>query len=237
VVGDDDQSIYGWRGADVRNILDFEKDFPQARVVRLEQNYRSTQNILAAANRVIAENVRRKGKTLRTENARGELLTLVEAADESDESEWIADEVRARQADDASLELRNFVILYRTNAQSRAMEEALRRRGIAYRVIGGTRFYERREVRDALAYLRLVANPAPTRPFCASSTSPAAASATRRWRGLRSTRRAPDLASRRRRAAARWTASAARRRGPFPTSRRSSASTPPWRSGGCPSPS
>ncbi|HLM66624.1 MAG TPA: 3'-5' exonuclease, partial [Longimicrobium sp.] len=165
VVGDDDQSIYGWRGADVRNILDFEKDFPQARVVRLEQNYRSTQTILAAANSVIAENVRRKGKTLRTENARGELLTLVEAADESDESEWIADEVRARQADDASLELRNFVILYRTNAQSRAMEEALRRRGIPYRVIGGTRFYERREVRDALAYLRLVANPGADEAF------------------------------------------------------------------------
>ncbi len=165
VVGDDDQSIYGWRGADVRNILDFENDFPQARVVRLEQNYRSTQTILAAANRVIAENLRRKGKTLRTENPRGELLTLVEAADESDESEWIADEVRARQADDASLELRNFVVLYRTNAQSRAMEEALRRRGIPYRVIGGTRFYERREVRDALAYLRLVANPGADEAF------------------------------------------------------------------------
>ena len=165
VVGDDDQSIYGWRGADVRNILDFEKDFPEARVVRLEQNYRSTQNILAAANTVIAENLRRKGKTLRTENAEGELLTLVEAADESDESEWVADEVRARQADDPELELRGFVVLYRTNAQSRAMEEALRRRGIAYRVVGGTRFYERREVRDALAYLRLVANPGADESF------------------------------------------------------------------------
>ncbi|MBD0319477.1 MAG: UvrD-helicase domain-containing protein, partial [Gemmatimonadetes bacterium] len=165
VVGDDDQSIYGWRGADVRNILDFEKDFPQARVVRLEQNYRSTQNILAAANRVIEENLRRKGKTLRTENAEGELLTLLQAADESDESEWIADEVRARQSDDPELDLRDFVVLYRTNAQSRAMEEALRRRGIAYRVVGGTRFYERREVRDALAYVRLVANPAADEAF------------------------------------------------------------------------
>jgi DNA helicase-2/ATP-dependent DNA helicase PcrA len=165
VVGDDDQSIYGWRGADVRNILDFEKDFPQARVVRLEQNYRSTQNILAAANRVIEENLRRKGKTLRTENAEGELLTLLEAADESDESEWIADEVRARQTDDPDLDLRDFVVLYRTNAQSRAMEEALRRRGTAYRVVGGTRFYERREVRDALAYLRLVANPSADEAF------------------------------------------------------------------------
>ncbi len=165
VVGDDDQSIYGWRGADVRNILDFEKDFPQAHVVRLEQNYRSTQNILAAANRVIAENLRRKGKTLRTENVEGELLSMVEAADESDESEWIADEVRARQSDDPQLSLRDFVVLYRTNAQSRAMEEALRRRGIAYRVVGGTRFYERREVRDALAYLRLVANPGADESF------------------------------------------------------------------------
>ncbi len=165
VVGDDDQSIYGWRGADVRNILEFEKDFPQSHVVRLEQNYRSTQNILAAANRVIAENLRRKGKTLRTENVEGELLSLVEAADESDESEWVADEVRARQGDDPELSLRDFVVLYRTNAQSRAMEEALRRRGIAYRVVGGTRFYERREVRDALAYLRLVANPAADESF------------------------------------------------------------------------
>jgi DNA helicase-2/ATP-dependent DNA helicase PcrA len=165
VVGDDDQSIYGWRGADVRNILDFEKDFPQAHVVRLEQNYRSTQNILAAANRVIAENLHRKGKTLRTENVEGELLSMVEAADESDESEWIADEVRARQSDDPQLSLRDFVVLYRTNAQSRAMEEALRRRGIAYRVVGGTRFYERREVRDALAYLRLVANPGADESF------------------------------------------------------------------------
>jgi DNA helicase-2/ATP-dependent DNA helicase PcrA len=165
VVGDDDQSIYGWRGADVRNILDFEKDFPQSSVVRLEQNYRSTQTILAAANRVIAENLRRKGKTLRTENAEGELLTLVEAADESDESEWIADEIAARQTDDPALDLREFVILYRTNAQSRAMEEALRRRGMPYRVVGGTRFYERREVRDALAYLRLIANPSADEAF------------------------------------------------------------------------
>jgi DNA helicase-2/ATP-dependent DNA helicase PcrA len=165
VVGDDDQSIYGWRGADLRNILDFEKDFPDARVVRLEQNYRSTQTILSAANRVIEENLRRKGKTLRTENAAGEKLTLVECADESDESEWVADEVRARQSDDPSLALRDFVVLYRTNAQSRAMEEALRRRGIPYRVVGGTRFYERREVRDALAYLRLVANPAADEAF------------------------------------------------------------------------
>jgi DNA helicase-2/ATP-dependent DNA helicase PcrA len=165
VVGDDDQSIYGWRGADIRNILDFEKDFPAAKVVRLEQNYRSTGTILDAANRVIAQNVRRKGKTLRTDAAAGEQVTLIEAADESDEAEWIAVEMQARMQDDPSLELRSFVVLYRTNSQSRAMEEALRRLAIPYRVVGGTRFYERREVKDALAYLRLIANPAADEAF------------------------------------------------------------------------
>ena len=165
VVGDDDQSIYGWRGADIRNILDFEKDFPAARVVRLEQNYRSTQTILDAANRVISENVRRKGKTLRTENPSGERLTLVEAADEGDESQWVAEEINARCADEPHLKLRDFVILYRTNGQSRSLEEALRRDGMAYRVIGGIRFYERREIKDALAYLRLVANPTADEAF------------------------------------------------------------------------
>ncbi|HET6765487.1 MAG TPA: 3'-5' exonuclease, partial [Longimicrobiaceae bacterium] len=165
VVGDDDQSIYGWRGADIRNILDFEKDFPGARTVRLEQNYRSTSNILAAANRVIEQNLRRKGKTLRTESAAGERLTLVECADELDEAAWVADEVRSRMDDDAQLTLRDFVVLYRTNGQSRAMEDALRTSRMPYRLIGGTRFYERREVKDALAYLRLVANPAADEAF------------------------------------------------------------------------
>jgi DNA helicase-2/ATP-dependent DNA helicase PcrA len=165
VVGDDDQSIYGWRGADIRNILDFEKDFPGARTVRLEQNYRSTQTILDAANLVISENKKRKGKTLRTDNVGGEPLTLVECADEKDEAEWLAAEINARMADDARLKLKHFVILYRTNSQSRAVEEALRREGMAYRVIGGIRFYERREVKDSLAYLRLVANPAADEAF------------------------------------------------------------------------
>ena len=165
VVGDDDQSIYGWRGADIRNILDFEKDFADARVVRLEQNYRSTRTILDAANRVIAENVQRKGKTLRTDNPEGERITLVEAADELDEARWVAEEIRGRLADNPEASLRHFVALYRTNAQSRAMEEALRREKMPYRVIGGTRFYERREVKDALAYLRLVANPAADEAF------------------------------------------------------------------------
>jgi DNA helicase-2/ATP-dependent DNA helicase PcrA len=165
VVGDDDQSIYGWRGADIRNILDFEKDFPDSRVIKLEQNYRSTQIILDAANRVIEQNVHRKGKTLRTDHVGGEQITLVEAADEADESQWIAEEIRGRLADSPSLALRNFVVLYRTNSQSRSVEEALRRERMAYRVIGGTRFYERREVKDALAYLRLVANPAADEAF------------------------------------------------------------------------
>ncbi|HEX6373951.1 MAG TPA: UvrD-helicase domain-containing protein, partial [Longimicrobium sp.] len=119
VVGDDDQSIYGWRGADIRNILDFEKDFPDARMVRLEQNYRSSQTILDAANRVIAENVNRKGKTLRTDNPAGERITLVECADEADEAEWIVAETVARMGDNPELGPRQFVVLYRTNSQSR----------------------------------------------------------------------------------------------------------------------
>jgi DNA helicase-2/ATP-dependent DNA helicase PcrA len=165
VVGDDDQSIYGWRGADIRNILDFEKDFPDARMVRLEQNYRSSQTILDAANRVIAENVNRKGKTLRTDNPAGERITLVECADEADEAEWIVAETVARMGDNPELGPRQFVVLYRTNAQSRPLEEALIREGLPYRIVGGTRFYERREVKDAMAYLRLVANPTADEAF------------------------------------------------------------------------
>lgn len=165
VVGDDDQSIYGWRGANIRNILDFEKDFPDARVVRLEENYRSTQSILEVANRVIAENTRRKGKTLRTANAAGENITLVEAADESDEADWIVGEIRHHLSRNPERSPRDFVVLYRTNAQSRSLEEAFRREGIPYRIVGGQRFYERREVKDVLAYLRLVANPADDEAF------------------------------------------------------------------------
>jgi DNA helicase II / ATP-dependent DNA helicase PcrA len=165
VVGDDDQSIYGWRGADVRNILDFEMDFPAAGVVRLEQNYRSTQRILDAANQVIAENVRRKGKTLRTANDSGEPITLVEAADEADEADWIATEIRAQLARDPDRGARDFVVLYRTNAQSRPLEEAFRREGLPYRIVGGQRFYERREVKDLLGYLRLIANPSDDEAF------------------------------------------------------------------------
>lgn len=159
VVGDDDQSIYGWRGADIRNILDFEKDFPATRVVRLEQNYRSTGRILEAANHVIAANAKRKGKTLRTDAAYGEPVMRVEAADERDEADWIAGEIQLCVARDPGLRPRDFVILYRTNAQSRAVEEAFRRRDLPYQVVAGTRFYERREIMDVLAYLRLISNP------------------------------------------------------------------------------
>jgi DNA helicase-2/ATP-dependent DNA helicase PcrA len=156
VVGDDDQSIYGWRGADVGNILDFEKDFPAAHVVRLEQNYRSTGNILEAANHVIAQNVRRKGKTLRTDAGPGERITRLEAMDERDEANWVG--ARIQQGARIVGRFRDFVVLYRTNAQSRAFEEAFRRRDLPYQIIGGTRFYERREIMDALAYLRLLSN-------------------------------------------------------------------------------
>jgi len=160
VVGDDDQSIYGWRGADIRNILDFEQTFSGARLVRLERNYRSTAVILDAANRVIAENVNRKGKTLRTERQGGERIVLAEALDENDEARWIVDRIEDRYRDGPGLhQYRDFAVLYRTNAQSRALEDGFRRRGVPYQIVGGVRFYERREIQDVLAYLRLVSNP------------------------------------------------------------------------------
>jgi DNA helicase-2/ATP-dependent DNA helicase PcrA len=159
VVGDDDQSIYGWRGADIRNILDFEQSFPSARTVRLERNYRSTQRILDAANLVIAENVNRKGKTLRTERTGGERITLVETFDENDEARWIVDEIESRTRETPGLAYSAIAVLYRTNAQARALEDGFRREGIPYQVVGSVRFYERREIQDVLAYLRLISNP------------------------------------------------------------------------------
>ena len=170
-VGDDDQSIYGWRGADVRNMRDFQRDFPSTQLVRLEENYRSTSAVLAAANAVIAENSGRIGKTLHTRRSGGESLTLVAAADERDEAEWIVRELeRRRAAGDWALE--DMAVLYRPNAQSRAFEEALRRAGMPYRLIGAISFYDRREVRDVLAYLRLVANPADDEAFLRSINTP-----------------------------------------------------------------
>jgi DNA helicase-2/ATP-dependent DNA helicase PcrA len=163
-VGDDDQSIYGWRGADVRNMQDFLKDFPGAKLIRLEENYRSTQIVLDAANGVIAENTGRIGKTLTTRRRGGESVTLVAAADERDEAEWVVRELQKRSAA-ADWQYREMAVLYRTNSQSRALEEAFRRAGVPYRLIGAISFYERREVKDLLAYLRLVANPADNEAF------------------------------------------------------------------------
>jgi DNA helicase II / ATP-dependent DNA helicase PcrA len=164
VVGDDDQAIYGWRGADVRHMFAFQHDFPGTTLIKLEQNYRSTQVILDAANGVIAENARRLGKTLFTAHRGGEPVTLLTAADERDEAEWLAAEL-ARRAAEADLAYEGMAILYRTNAQSRPLEEAFRFRGIPYRLVGAVSFYERREVKDALAYLRLIANPADDEAF------------------------------------------------------------------------
>ena len=158
VVGDDDQSIYGWRGADIRNILDFEKDFPDTTVIKLEQNYRSTANILDAANQIIAHNEGRKEKELWTEDGEGEKITLYAAADERDEAAWICQ--RIRQLQRGGTPYGSIAILYRMHALSRVLEETLMRAGIPYHVYGGTRFYDRREVRDVLAYLRLIQNPA-----------------------------------------------------------------------------
>ena len=159
VVGDDDQSIYGWRGADIRNILDFEDAFPTARTVRLERNYRSTEKILEAANHVIAENVNRKGKTLRTERTGGEPITLLESFDENDEARWIVGEIETRIQETPRLSYSSAAVLYRTNAQARALEDAFRREGVPYQVVGSVRFYERREIQDVLGYLRLISNP------------------------------------------------------------------------------
>jgi DNA helicase-2/ATP-dependent DNA helicase PcrA len=155
VVGDEDQSIYSWRGADVGNILRFAEDFPGARVVRLEQNYRSMQNILDAAGAVVARNVRRLGKTLQATRGSGNKLTFFEAADAAAEAEFVAEQIQNQLLG----ELRaSAAVLYRTNFQSRAFEEALRRRGLRYRVVGGFSFYKRAEVKDVLAYLRALLN-------------------------------------------------------------------------------
>ncbi len=164
VVGDDDQAIYGWRGADVRHMLAFQNDFPGTKLVRLEQNYRSTQIILDAANAVIAENKTRLGKTLFTEKQGGAPVTLLSTADERDEAEWLANEF-SRRATEGDAAYEEMAVLYRTNAQSRPLEEAFRFRGIPYRLIGAISFYERREVKDLLAYLRLIANPADDEAF------------------------------------------------------------------------
>ena len=156
VVGDEDQSIYGWRGADIRNILDFEKDYPGAKVVKLEQNYRSTQTILGAASAVIAHNEARKGKTLHSSGQVGDPVKLLYVDNAETEAANIVDYI-----DKGRLEtpLNEMAVLYRTNAQSRAFEEQLRRRNLPYQIVGGIAFYQRKEIKDLLAYLKLIANP------------------------------------------------------------------------------
>ena len=161
VVGDADQSIYGWRGADIRNIMDFESDYPEAKTVKLEQNYRSTQNILAAANAVIENNRNRKAKELWTENVVGEKITSYQAGDERDEAQFVATTVM-KQKTIFNASYGDVAILYRTNAQSRALEEGFMRAGIPYTMVGGLKFYDRKEIKDILAYLRVIFNPADT---------------------------------------------------------------------------
>ncbi len=160
-VGDEDQSIYSWRGADIRNILEFEKDFPNARIIRLEQNYRSTQTILEAAGAVVQNNLRRKGKKLWTDRQGGSLIGYYEAPDGENEALFIADRIQTflNSSETQDRAAGHCAVLYRTNSQSRLVEEALRRYGIAYTMVGGFSFYERAEIKDLLAYLRLVRNP------------------------------------------------------------------------------
>lgn len=156
VVGDEDQSIYSWRGANIRNILDFERDFPGAQIIRLEQNYRSTKNILEAASAVVARNTERIGKWLWTKAGAGEKITLYEAPDAENEALWIADTIETLFARDPDLHV---AVLYRTNSQSRQIEEALRRYGREYIVVGGFSFYQRAEIKDLLAYLKILMSP------------------------------------------------------------------------------
>ncbi len=158
VVGDDDQSIYKFRGADITNILNFEKDYPEARVIKLEQNYRSTQNILGAAGAVVARNLGRKPKELWTQKRGGDKILCYKAMDEKDEARFICRAVQ--QEVDGGRSLREVAVLYRTNAQSRALEDALRNWGMPYRIFGGLRFYDRKEIKDVIAYLRVLHNPA-----------------------------------------------------------------------------
>lgn len=158
VVGDDDQSIYSWRGADISNILDFEKDFKQAKVVKLEQNYRSTGHILNAANAVVRHNSQRKEKRLFTALGEGEKIQAYQAGDERDEGRWIAGEIDKQRS--AGVSYDDMAVFYRTNAQSRILEDMFLRAGVPYKIVGGTRFFDRAEIRDVMAYLKMIVNPA-----------------------------------------------------------------------------
>jgi DNA helicase-2/ATP-dependent DNA helicase PcrA len=171
VVGDEDQSIYGFRHADIRNILDFERDFPEAETVKLEQNYRSTQTILTAANAIVERNRERRPKRLWTEVAGGEPVRLSELADEHEEARWVAGEIE-RLAEEDGVSREDVAVFYRTNAMSRVLEDTLNRFDLPYQVIGGTKFYERAEIKDAVAYLSLLANPADQVSFARAVNSP-----------------------------------------------------------------
>ncbi|HYU15952.1 MAG TPA: 3'-5' exonuclease, partial [Candidatus Acidoferrum sp.] len=171
VVGDPDQSVYRWRGADLRNILDFEKDYPDCRVVTLEQNYRSTKRILDIASAVIANNTARKDKRLWTDNGEGERASVYRAWDENEEAAFVAQSIRALRRE--GVEHRDIAVFYRTNAQSRVLEDALRRASVPYLIVGGVRFYERREIKDIVAYLRLVVNPLDDAAFRRAVGAPA----------------------------------------------------------------
>ncbi len=160
VVGDDDQSIYGWRGANIRNILDFEKDFPNTKIIKLEQNYRSTKTILDAANSVIHNNVTRKEKTLWTENETGNVIYIYKAENEYDESRFVAEKIEELKKQGKNYN--DIAVLYRANVQSRAIEDQLVKKTIPYHLFGGVRFYERKEIKDVICYLKVLSNPADT---------------------------------------------------------------------------
>ena len=157
VVGDDDQSIYGWRGADIQNILDFEKSFLNAKKIKLEQNYRSTTNILNAAHSVVSKNLNRADKKIWTDNNEGESIKIVECVDEQNESFKLLKNLK-RIKDNDNSKFSDFAVLYRTNSQSRILEDQLRRNAIPYVIVGGVKFYDRKEIKDVIAYLRLIVN-------------------------------------------------------------------------------
>ncbi|MDQ2086598.1 DNA helicase PcrA [Herbivorax sp. ANBcel31] len=159
VVGDDDQSIYGWRGANIRNILDFEKEFKDTKVIKLEQNYRSTKTILEAANSVIKNNCGRKNKSLWTDNDKGDCIKLFQCNNEHEEAYFIANEIKKRLNKEENVRLRDFAVLYRINAMSRVIEEILMKEGITYKIFGGLKFYDRKEIKDIIGYLRVIQNP------------------------------------------------------------------------------
>jgi len=179
-VGDPDQSIYSWRSADLRNILSFEHDYPDAKVVLLEQNYRSTKNILETASNVISVNQKRKAKRLWTENDAGERTMVLEAYTEQEEAQFVVREIEQLVAK-GKFRLGDFAVMYRTNAQSRVLEEAFIRYGVPYRLVAGTRFYERREVKDVIAYFRLIQNPQDSVSLQRVINVPGRVLARRRW--------------------------------------------------------